>query len=99
MTVTIKGIPDPQTGMVINLTELKKIVSPLIEHVDHKNLDLDIDYFKGCPRLFYSIEFSTAENIAIYFWDSIENLLPTNVQLHEIKIQETDKNIAIYRGE
>ena len=42
---------------------------------------------------------STAENICVYIFDGIKGLLPSNVQLHKIKLYETDKNIATYKGE
>lgn len=42
--------------------------------------------------------FSSAENIAVFIWESLVKLLP-NASLHEIKLHETDKNIVYFKGE
>ncbi|KAI3365396.1 hypothetical protein L3Q82_010479 [Scortum barcoo] len=82
---------DRLTGMVMNLTDLKKCIEDVImTPLDHKNLDKDVPYF--------STVVSTTENVAVYIWDNMVKVLPPNV-LYEIKIHETDKNIVIYRGE
>ncbi|XP_036428825.1 6-pyruvoyl tetrahydrobiopterin synthase isoform X1 [Colossoma macropomum] len=89
--VTVRGKIDQDTGMVMNLTDLKQYIEEAImKPLDHKNLDLDVPYFANVV--------STTENLAVYIWDSIVKLLPPNM-LYEIKVHETDKNIVIYRGE
>ncbi|KAG5854325.1 6-pyruvoyl tetrahydrobiopterin synthase [Anguilla rostrata] len=89
--VTIRGKIDPITGMVMNLTDLKKYMEEAImTPLDHKNLDKDVPYFADVV--------STTENLAVYIWDSMEKLLPPSL-LYEIKIHETDNNIIVYRGE
>lgn len=89
--VTIRGKIDPITGMVMNLTDLKKYMEEAImTPLDHKNLDKDVPYFADVV--------STTENLAVYIWDSMEKLLPASL-LYEIKIHETDNNIIVYRGE
>lgn len=88
--VTVCGPVDPFTGMVMNLTDLKKHISSVLDHLDHKNLDVDVPYFTDIC--------STAENIAVYIWNSLSKLLPQGT-LYEVKINETDKNSARYRGE
>lgn len=91
--VTVKGQPDTKTGMVMNLTDLKAIIATAVmEPLDHKNIDLDCDYFKDGKVV------STTENLAIFIWDGIANCLPESVVLHEVKIWETDKNIVSYYG-
>ena len=88
--VTVCGPVDPITGMVMNLTDLKKHMSSVLELLDHRNLDLDVPFFAdNC---------STAENVAIYIWNSLSKLLPEGL-LYEVKINETGKNSARYRGE
>lgn len=92
--VTVRGIVDKRTGMVINLVDLKKSMKKAImDNLDHKNLDKDVEYFMENP--------STTENLAVYIWMEMEKMLLGNddVDLYEIKIHETDKNIVIYRGE
>jgi len=88
--ITVCGPVDPYTGMVMNLTELKKHIHSVLEPLDHKNLDLDVPYFVNVC--------STAENISVYIWKSLSKLLPEG-SLYEVKVKETDKNSAHYRGE
>ncbi|XP_070846791.1 6-pyruvoyl tetrahydrobiopterin synthase [Chaetodon trifascialis] len=89
--VTVRGKIDHLTGMVMNLTDLKKCIEDVImTPMDHKNLDKDVPYFTDVV--------STTENVAVYIWDNMVKVLPPNL-LYEIKIHETDKNIVIYRGE
>ena len=48
LEVTVSGEPDPRTGMIINLSELKKIINDsVINKVDHKNLNVDVDFMQG----------------------------------------------------
>ncbi|XP_015246853.1 PREDICTED: 6-pyruvoyl tetrahydrobiopterin synthase [Cyprinodon variegatus] len=89
--VTVRGKIDPVTGMVMNLTDLKRCIEEVIMiPLDHKNLDKDVPYFANVV--------STTENLAVYIWDNMVKALPANL-LYEIRIHETDKNIVIYRGE
>ncbi|XP_038591383.1 6-pyruvoyl tetrahydrobiopterin synthase [Micropterus salmoides] len=89
--VTLYGKVDRLTGMVMNLTDLKKCIEEVIMNtMDHKNLDKDVPYFANVV--------STTENVAVYIWDNMVKLLPPNL-LYEIKIHETEKNIVVYRGE
>ncbi|XP_051795091.1 6-pyruvoyl tetrahydrobiopterin synthase isoform X3 [Acanthochromis polyacanthus] len=89
--VTVRGKIDPVTGMVMNLTDLKKCIEEVIMiPLDHKNLDKDVPFFASVV--------STTENVAVYIWDNMAKVLPPNL-LYEIKIYETDKNIVVYRGE
>lgn len=45
--VTLRGAIDNETGMVINITELKKYInSAIMEPLDHKNLDKDVEFFR-----------------------------------------------------
>ncbi|XP_034050360.1 6-pyruvoyl tetrahydrobiopterin synthase [Thalassophryne amazonica] len=89
--VTVRGKIDQVTGMVMNLTDLKRCIKEAIMiPLDHKNLDKDVPYFAGVV--------STTENLAVYIWDNLMKVLPPNL-LYKIKIHETDKNIITYRGE
>lgn len=94
LEVTICGSIDLSTGMLMNITDLKRLINEnVLNLVDHKHLDLDVDYF----RLNNFV--STTENLAIFIWSQLVNHFPSNVQLYEIKIYETEKNIVTYRGE
>ncbi|KAG8187562.1 hypothetical protein JTE90_008448 [Oedothorax gibbosus] len=88
--VTVKGKVDKITGMVINITNLKEIIKNVVmELLDHKHLDEDVDYFKDCV--------STTENLGVYIWKLLSEQLPG--MLHRVKIHETDKNIVEFYGE
>jgi len=90
--IMVKGEVDPATGMVINLTELKEAIHrAIIEPLDHKNLDKDVEWFKD--------RVSTTENVAIFCWQRLSNTLESPAMLHEVRIHETEKNAVIYRGE
>jgi len=91
LEVTIQGTPDPQTGMVMNLTELKHAMSEqIIKWVDHKHLNYDVPWLES--------SIPTTEVLVIKFWDRLAEVLPRNL-LHEVKLYETEHNIASYRGE
>ena len=92
MEVTVKGPVDHRTGMVINITDLKKYMeSTIMKILDHKHIDKDVPYFKSVV--------STTENVAVFIWNSLKDELPDSATLHEVKIHETDKNIVTFRGE
>lgn len=91
LEVTVRGIPDPHTGYVIDLKLLRDILeSEIIEKVDHKHLNYDVDFLHGI--------IPTAENIAIVFWGIIERNLPVG-ELHSVKLFESDANFVEYFGE
>jgi 6-pyruvoyltetrahydropterin/6-carboxytetrahydropterin synthase len=91
LEVTIRGTPDPQTGMVMNLTELKHAVSEqIIKWVDHKHLNYDVPWLEG--------SIPTTEVLAIKFWERLAEVLPRNL-LYEVKLHETEHNTASYRGD
>jgi len=89
--VSVRGKIDPETGMVIDLKKLKDILRErVVDRVDHKNLNQDVDFLRGI--------IPTAENLARAFWKELEPAI-TQGSLHEIALQETEKNSVIYRGE
>lgn len=89
--VSVKGPINEETGMVIDLKKLKDIVRDrVIDRVDHRNLNEDVDFLRGVVP--------TAENLARCFWQQLERSIDEG-SLHEIVIQETEKNSVVYRGE
>ncbi|XP_056285662.1 6-pyruvoyl tetrahydrobiopterin synthase [Pseudoliparis swirei] len=89
--VTVRGKINGLTGMIMNLTDLKRCIEDAImTPLDHKNLDQDVPYF--------STAVSTTENVALFIWTQLVLVLPPDL-LHEVRIHETDKNIVVYRGE
>lgn len=91
--VTIKGPVDRTTGMVINLLELRDIMAMVIEPMDHRRLDQDLEYFAASGIV------ATTENIAIYMWNKISKLLPHTTSMVNLRLHETDKNFIDYKGE
>ena len=91
LEVTLKMPIDPRTGMAMNLVDLKSIIAEqFVDRVDHKHLDEDVAWFKGMP--------TTAENIVVMAWNKIAPHLPMG-SLNEVRLQETENNVASYRGE
>lgn len=91
LEVTVKGIPDPETGYVIDLGRLKEIIQErIVDRCDHANLNLDVDFLQGI--------IPSTENLVVAFWQQLEPALPVG-QLHSVRLYETERNIAEYRGE
>lgn len=89
--VTVKGEPDPETGFVFNAKTLGVLVKDVIvEKLDHKNLNMDVDFMKD--------KFTSAENVALAIWEQLEQHLPGTVQLHCIRLHETPKIYVEYYG-
>ena len=89
--VTVKGIPDRQTGYVIDLKELARLLDrEVIDKVDHKHLNLDVDFLQGL--------IPTAENLAIAFWGLLQSHISSG-ELHRIKVYESENNFVEYLGE
>ncbi len=91
LEVTLQGTPDPRTGMVLNLTDLKQTINEqVVDQVDHKHLNYDVPWLEGC--------IPTTEVLAMRFWERLQAALPQGL-LYEVKLYETEHNIASYRGE
>ena len=91
LEVTVRGEVEVETGMVLDLKVLKKIITQeIIDKVDHKNLNVDVAFLKGV--------IPTAENVAIKFWEILEPKIH-NGHLHEVKLFESERNFVIYKGD
>ena len=89
--VAVKGEVDPETGFVMNLDELRKIIEVEVEdYLDHKNLNVDIEEFKNINP--------TAENIVILIWNKIRAKLNSDLEL-KVTLYETPRNFVEYSGE
>lgn len=91
--VTVKGNPNPETGFVMDLKLLSKIIKKyVIEELDHKNINLDVPWMKGIM--------ASTENIVIEIWKRLEPVIEKhNCKLHSIKLYETENNFVEYFGE
>jgi 6-pyruvoyltetrahydropterin/6-carboxytetrahydropterin synthase len=90
--VTVKGRPSEETGFVMNLKELGTIIkAQVIEKIDHKNINIDVDFMKGIM--------SSTENLAIGIWNEIDGLIKEKGgELVKIKLIETENNFVEYFG-
>jgi 6-pyruvoyltetrahydropterin/6-carboxytetrahydropterin synthase len=90
--VTIKGQPDSNTGFLFDAKQLSRIVNQyVIDKLDHKNLNVDVPFMQG--------KMCSTENLAVAIWQQLKPHLPTNVQLHCIKLMETPRIYVEYFGE
>ena len=91
LIVTVKGTPDPETGFVVDLKKLSRLIrSEVIDQLDHKNLNLDTEEFKSLNP--------TAENIAVVCWNLLRPKIDENKNL-SVVLYETPRNFVEYSGE
>lgn len=91
LIVSVTGEVDPETGFLLNLDILKKIIKDEVEdYLDHKNLNLEVDEFKTINP--------TAENISIVIWNRIRRKLNPDFKL-KVTLYETPRNFVEYWGE
>ncbi len=90
--VTIKGKPDPDTGFLYDVKKLSQLIRKyVIEPLDHKNLNLDVQFMKD--------KMCSTENLATAIWHQLIDHLPAGVTLHCIKLYETPRIYVEYFGE
>jgi len=89
--VTVKGEPDPSTGFLFDVKKLSLVIKEhVIEKVDHRNLNVDVDFMKG--------KMCSIENLVVEIWKQLEPHLPQSVRLHCLKLTETSKIYVEYYG-
>jgi 6-pyruvoyltetrahydropterin/6-carboxytetrahydropterin synthase len=89
--VTIKGIANHETGMVMDLKQLKTMIkNEIVEKIDHRNLNEDVEFMKGI--------LPSIENIIVEIWNILDSKIQ-NGKLHYIKLVETENNYVEYYGE
>lgn len=95
LIVTVKGIPDPDTGFVYDLKQLGDLIKKeIIDLVDHKNLNLDVPFMKD--------KLASCEILVMEFWNILAPKIASTSQtaiLHKIHLIETNKNSVEYFGE
>ena len=91
LEVTVAGELNKDSGYVVDLKDLKQIIrKEVIEKVDHKHLNHDVDFLEGV--------IPTAENIARAFWSILQSKIHGG-KLYSIRVRETENNSVEYRGE
>lgn len=90
---TVKGIIDPETGYCANLIDISSAIKKhVVDKLDHKNFNLDVDFMKG--------KMATTEVIAIEIWKQLEpHINKLGCKLHCVKLVETENNYVEYFGE
>ena len=90
LEVWVKGEINTETGYVIDLKILKKIIETEVEDkFDHKNLNEDTEEFKNL--------IPTAENISVVIWKLIKAKLNPDFDL-KIRLFETERNVVEFEG-
>ena len=91
LEVTVAGEPDPDTGYVIDLGILKRIIEEkVLDKCDHANLNIEVDFMQGI--------LPSTENFVIEIWKQLAPAIPAG-KLYCVRLKETERNIAEYRGE
>lgn len=86
LIVKVIGVPDSNTGYVIDLKVLSDIIKEkVLDRFDHKNLNLDVAEFKTLNP--------TAENIAIVIYNILKSALSEELEL-QIRLYETERNFV-----
>lgn len=90
--VTVKGVPNEETGFIVDLKELSRIIKrDVIETLDHKNLNLDVPYLTGI--------LPSTENLIIKIWEILEAPIAlAGGTLAKLRLEETENNFVEYFG-
>lgn len=91
--VTVKGEVNPETGFVIDIKNMKAIITKhVIDKLDHKNINLDVDFMAG--------KMASTEVIAMEIFHQLKPYFDQEgVILHGVKLFETENNSVEYFGE
>ena len=90
LIVSVRGEINQDTGYVMDMGKLKEIIKNEIEdRLDHKNLNLDIDYFKKV--------IPSAENISVFIYNILRNKIDKNLSI-SVTLYETPRNFVVYSG-
>lgn len=90
--VTVKGTVSEDTGYLMDLKVLSDIIQQrVIDHVDHKNINLDTPFMKG--------KMTSTENLCMAIWDELSAPISEHgAQLHCVRLKETENNEAEFYG-
>jgi 6-pyruvoyltetrahydropterin/6-carboxytetrahydropterin synthase len=95
LIVTFKGRPDPETGFVVDLKRLSTLIRrEVIDKLDHKNLNLDVDFMEG--------KLASCENLIVEIWKILNKEIPHITEtgkLYSLRLYETPRNYVEYYGE
>jgi 6-pyruvoyltetrahydropterin/6-carboxytetrahydropterin synthase len=80
-------------GYLVNLSELSRVIREhVIDKLDHKNLNLEVDFLRG--------QVMSSENIAVAIWQQLEpHIKALGAEMHCVRLVETENNMVEYYGE
>ncbi len=88
--ITLKGEPNPDTGYLYDAKKLSSIIKEnVLDQLDHKNLNLDVDFMQG--------KICTTENLAMGIWNQISPHIE-GAELYSVKLYETENIFVEYFG-
>jgi 6-pyruvoyltetrahydropterin/6-carboxytetrahydropterin synthase len=91
LEATVRGTPDPETGYILDLAELKRILHrAVVDKCDHRNLNEEVRFLRGINP--------STENLVIAFWHEIAALIPPPGTLYRVRLYETPRNYAEFFG-
>jgi 6-pyruvoyltetrahydropterin/6-carboxytetrahydropterin synthase len=91
LDVTVEGEPDPDTGFVIDLGELRDVADAVLKDLDHRNLNLDVAWMQGI--------IPSTENLVVALWGQLAPRIPGGGRLARLVLWETPRNYVEYEGE
>jgi 6-pyruvoyltetrahydropterin/6-carboxytetrahydropterin synthase len=91
--VTVKGEINPETGFLVNLKLLSKIIRQLVtDKLDHRNINLEVDFMLG--------KFASTECLAMAIWEQLDHSVKAmGAELHCVKLHESENNYVEYYGQ
>lgn len=90
LDITVEGEPDPRTGYLVDLGEVRDAAEAVLREVDHRNLNLDVPWLQGI--------IPSTENLVVALWQQLAPRIPRG-RLAGLVLYETPRNWAEYRGE
>lgn len=90
--VTVTGKINEQTGFLVNLKTLSKLIkNNVVEKLDHKNINLEVDFMRG--------KLASTENLAVGIWNELEQgVKELGAELHCVKVVESENNFVEFFG-
>jgi len=90
--VTVKGEVNEEIGYVADLKKVSKVIKEnVISKLDHKNINLEVDFMKG-KRV-------STENLALAIWEILDPCMKKlGVEMHAVKLEESENNFVEYFG-
>lgn len=91
--VTVKGEINVETGFLVNLKKLSAVIrDQIIQKLDHKNINIEVDFMKG--------KLASTENLAVSIWNELDSHVKgLGALLHCIKVVESENNFVEYFGD